>query len=175
MIEIFMPPLMGALIGWIVVHATFWIVYRRKNTIIHEIIHLHEEKILTEQFLQQMLAEQGVDQELEMQFEDCMDSCLQAMKLKFPMGGMFLNGSIMESLKATAKDEFIKILPQLRCRIVAKIIPRGEIASILGQKMKEIDEKIWKEALKPSLKGIPALGALIGIILGSLQLFFLNR
>lgn len=169
--EIFIPPLIGALIGWLVVHATFMIVYRRKNKIIHEIIHLHEEKILTEQFMQELLSEQGMDGELEMQFEDCMERCLQAMKMQSPMIGMFMNGALMERMKITAKEEFLRMLPQLRCRLAAKIIPRGEIALLLGQKMNAIDDKIWQEALRPSLKGIPQIGAFIGIIVGSLQAF----
>lgn len=171
--HLFLPPLLGALIGWTVVHLTFWIMYFRKNKIIHHILLLHEEKILNEQFIQELLKDQGVDQVLEQQFEECMETSLQAIRVKFPMFGMMMHGSMVEQMKNIAKEEFLLIVPALRCKLVAKIIPNGEIASLLGGKLKEMDDKIWKQALRPSLKGIPEMGALIGILIGSLQLLFI--
>lgn len=80
------------------------------------------------------------------------------LKQQIPMAGMFLTSSLTERLKGQAKEEFMKMLPELKEKIWQRF------SSDLSFIENMIRESIAKRMLKVSF-----YGALVGFCLGGLQ------
>jgi len=87
---------------------------------------------------------------------------VSTLKQQIPMAGMFLTSTLTEKLKGQAKEEFMKMLPELKEKIWQRF------SHDLSFMENMIRESIAKRMVKVSL-----YGALVGFLLGSIQFFIL--
>lgn len=83
---------------------------------------------------------------------------ISTLKQQIPMAGMFLTSTLTEKLKGQAKEEFMKMLPELKEKIWQRF------SHDLSFMENMIRESIAKRMFKVSL-----YGALVGFFLGSIQ------
>jgi len=84
------------------------------------------------------------------------------LKQQIPMASMFLTGTLSDKLKNLAKEEFIKMLPELKDKIWIRFSSNFSFIEIM-----------IKESISKRMRRIALLSALVGFLIGCLPLLTL--
>ncbi|WP_319369926.1 DUF445 family protein [uncultured Ilyobacter sp.] len=92
---------------------------------------------------------------------------------KFPMAGMFLNGSLMDKIKAIVKEAIEENKNEFVGMVINKLEENVDIKKMVVDKMEGfsldyLEEMTFKIA-KNELRHIEAVGAVLGAVIGALQ------
>ncbi len=93
---------------------------------------------------------------------------------KFPLIGSFLSGGIKESIQSEFLKEIKNMLPSILDALFEKVESSIDIQKIVEQKVKGFSseklEQILNDILKKEFKFIELIGAVIGFIVGLVQI-----
>lgn len=130
-------PIFGAFIALLTVWAISWVILRwvlkHPETIARSIT---DSLIANDQAIQlfEGLLDSG-DMETQVQpiLDTRLDHLVDTLKVKIPMANMFLTGPMVEQLKAVAKEELIKIIPDIKNLLVEKLREGNQLDLLLNQ------------------------------------------
>lgn len=118
------------------------------------------QKIPLEAILNGILSKESSKQEIELLLDKRLDQLIQTLKLQIPMGGMFLTGALAEKMKALAKEEILKMLPEVSGMIAGKIKKQNDLPQLIFDKL-----ELYSGAHVKLLLIISISGALFGFLL----------
>ncbi len=112
---------------------------------------------------------------LDEKLEDFLDVKLKA---SIPMLGMFLNAEVKEKIKNTLHEEFQNILPDILNKYSEKLEQDIDIEHIVSQKVAAFSsdklEEILFSIMKKEFKFIELIGAVLGFMIGLIQLMLIQ-
>lgn|GEM_PF-2561295 len=109
--------------------------------------------------LKLQLKELDIESELDELLTKHLNEFMVTLKMQIPMGGMFLTETLNSKLKALAKVEFLKMLPELKDKISARAINSSVFTEIIK---KALGKKIKYIILSSTIVGF-AIGLIIGL------------
>ena len=109
--------------------------------------------------LKLQLKELDIDSELDEMLTKHLNEFIVTLKMQIPMGGMLLTETLNSKLKALAKIEFLKMLPELKDKISARFINQSLFTEIIHN---ALCKKIKYIILSSTLAGL-AIGLIIGL------------
>ena len=93
----FLIPLFGALVGWGIA-------------------------MLLARLFTRKVEGADVNADVDLLLDQHLDTLVETLKVQIPMSGMFLTGTIVDKLKWQAKVQFLKMIPQLKQKLIARYI-----------------------------------------------------
>lgn len=94
----------------------------------------------------------------------------------FPMAAMFVKGELGEKIDRLVSDELIRQIKITGPELLASPAFQGKIAEIIAAKVQQIDDTEFEAMLlglmKREFRAIELFGALLGFIIGAMQLLF---
>lgn len=109
------------------------------------------------------LKELDLKSDLDDLLEKHLSEFISTLKQQIPMAGMFLRGSYADKLKSQAKEEFIKMIPELKEKIWVRF------SSDLSFIENMIRESVFKRMLRISL-----IAATIAFLLGLMHVYLIS-
>lgn len=159
-------PLLNGIFGWVLVGRT---IYVMMGSIREDSKSLLGEFKLTKEEVREQLASANWEEELESVIDLKLQSFIEGIKKKIPMASMFLTSGIVDTLKATAKEEVLASLPELQDVLAKRIVESID----LGKMLDKIDwESIFKK-LQTKILFMKGVGALGGVLLGCIEISLL--
>lgn len=146
---LYLLPTLGAFIGVSTVLMTYYILWRTLEKNRAKIIQNFTQKLDTVEL-------QG---EFHKILDDKLESFMENLRNQIPMGAMLLTHALSLKVKALAKEEILKMLPDVKERLLQRLTNETRIEIIL-----------WR-TLRVELYRILIYGALLGFILGLIIIF----
>lgn len=109
---------------------------------------------------------ENFEKEVDGIIDEKLDDLVLVFKQQIPMGSTFLVGPLVEKLKGSAKKEIIKIVPDMKDRLMRRMKSQKN-GDLLAEKL---FESITWSFCKPITLKIGGIAAGIGAILGMIQL-----
>ncbi|WP_320047270.1 DUF445 family protein [uncultured Ilyobacter sp.] len=184
--------LIGSLIGWVTNFFAIKMLFRphrevnilgfkiqglipkRRTEIAESIAETIDEELISMKDITATLDSIEIEDEIDKMVDVVVDTKLKKEIIaKFPMAGMFLNGSLMDKIKAIVKEaieenknEFVEI-------VINKLEENVDIKKMVVDKMEGfsldyLEEMTFKIA-KNELRHIEVVGAVLGAIIGAVQ------
>lgn len=119
-----------------------------------------------EESLRGTVGNDSFEQEVEDTIDEKLDDLVIVFKKQIPMASTFLVGPLAEKLKGSAKVEIMKIVPDLKDKVM-KRVNLSQDSDLISDK---ILESISWNTCKPIVLRVWGWAALMGIFLGFLQL-----
>lgn len=114
-----------------------------------------------------------IEKLLSSQLDERLDAYFSQIRQAVPMAGMFLQGDTLVMLKDKAKDELLKIVPELKERIAAVLHDDLDIQAFVEEKIRHFSvrkmEEITLHIATKELKTIEVLGGILGLVIGCIQ------
>ena len=142
---IFLFLILGTLIGSFCSFLTIFLLFKSSDQVFDA--------------LRLYLKDLDIEPELDELLSKHLNEFIVTLKMQIPMGGMFLTETLNLKLKALAKLEFLKMLPELKSKISARAINSSLFTEIIK---KAIGKKIKTIILSSTLTGF-AIGLIIGL------------
>lgn len=106
-----------------------------------------------------------------------LDNYIAGLKESIPMVGMFLNAEYEAILKSKAKEELLKMVPELKEYIAQTLHDDLDIQAFVEEKVKNFSvrkmEEITMHVATKELKTIEVLGGVLGLVIGLLQVLLM--
>jgi hypothetical protein len=165
-------PLYGALIGWFAVYLPFsYLRYsKRKEAVIKEAAASLFKTAEISKMVESKLDNDLFDAEIEELIDQKLDDLVIVFKQQIPMASTFLVGNLVEKLKASAKNEIIKMVPDMKGKLMQRAKRELDPDSLLADVATIVDgERFERYFLK-----FCTAGAGVGLGFGALQLAMMH-
>lgn len=185
-------PLIAGLIGWFTNYIAVWMLFRprrpvrilgltfqgifpkRQKVLAERIGRLVAEQLLSSTDLKEkLLAEDNVDEILDMIEGRIDDYLLHTFPEKYPITSIFFGTRRKAQIKADLVGEVNVAVPELLSSYADKIDEKVDIEQMVRSKVESLDpvmlEKLLNGILKSEFKFIEWVGAILGFIIGLLQ------
>ena len=191
----FCIPLLAALIGWgtnvLAVKMLFHpkkpinlgfmtisgVIPRRQKAMADAIAQIFEEELLSLKDLLFLIESVDIEGHGSQLVDEGIDRFVVRMKAKIPMAGMFLTGPLLADLKAQAKEEFIKVLPDLKEHIKSHMNEHLSIQDFIADKIRAFSpdklEHLVMKVAKKELSTVERLGGVLGFLVGLIQVLLM--
>lgn len=186
-------PLIAGLIGWFTNYIAVWMLFNPKNPIKILGITFHgifpkRQKILAERIgklvAEQLLHSSDLKDKLlnadtvgsitEMVEEKIDDYLLNVFPEKYPITSIFFGAKRKAQIKMDLLDEVQHAVPELLKAYAQQIDEKIDIEAIVTEKVENLNsdmlEKLLNNILKSEFKFIEWVGAILGFLIGILQL-----
>ena len=151
------------------------IIPKRRSALSKDIAKAVQKNLLTPESLSEAASSPEVSKKLTDSFDDMVEGILTRSLRKAPLINSFLNTRAVQEIKERQKEAIAKELPNLLCKISAPISNKISFESQIENQINKFElceiEEISKEVVGRELKEVERLGALIGFIVGLLQLW----
>lgn len=137
--------ILGALIGFLCSLLTIGLLFKSSDKVFDA--------------LKLQLKELDIESELDELLNKHLNQFIVTLKMQIPMGGMFLTETLNSKLKALAKLEFLKMLPELKSKISTRVIHPSLFTEIIKN---ALGKKVMYSILSSTLAGF-AIGLIIGL------------
>ncbi len=144
----YLLPSFCACIGVISVLITYYFIWRR----------LERNKTTLVQTLSQRVNSTEIQKEVSEVLDHKLNHFIHELRSQIPMGSMLLTDSLSRTIKGIAKEEMLKMIPDIKERLVNRLSTEMDI------------EKIALNSLRSELYRIVLYGAVLGFSLGLLWL-----
>ena len=149
-------------------------VPKRKKALAGAIAKLCHEELYSSDELVEHLRGMKFDQDIDGLVDARLDSFISRLTGSIPMASMFLKGPLLDTLKGQAKQEFMKLLPDIQETVVNKVKNEIDLHAFVEEKVMNFSvrklEAITMRVATQELKTIERLGGLLGLLIGLLQL-----
>lgn len=191
LLVIFLTPVIAALIGYVTNYIAVVMLFRphrpvrllglplqglvprRQKEIAQSLGAMIERDLFSHADIQRALQSVETSEEAASFLNEQVDSFLQKLSAQNPMIGMFVQGPLLEQVKATLREQMAERFPQFMQRIVEKVEHKLDISEIVRTKVEGFDltklESIIHEVSSRELKTIEVLGGVLGFIVGLVQ------
>lgn len=153
------------------------VIPRRQKALAGAMAEVFEEELFSIQDLIRLMEAADIEGHGGELVDAGIDRFIDRMKAKIPMAGMFLTGSLLIELKGQAKEEFIKVLPQLKDMMRSHMEEHLKIQDLIAEKIRAFSldklENLTMKLAKNELKTIERLGGVIGLGIGIVQVAFM--
>jgi len=158
----------SAIIGWLAVYLPILylrLLYKKEQFIKQLYCSLIKTGHFEEIVVQKLQSDQ-FDQEVEELIDHKLDDLVMVFKRQIPMASTFLTGGLLIKLKASAKVEIVKMIPDIKAKLLLRVRRDMKSTHLFDQhadciNVKRIDRYCLIYA---------SIGALIGFLLGLVQL-----
>lgn len=186
-------PLIAGLIGWFTNYIAVWMLFRprrpvrilgitfqgifpkRQKVLAERIGRLVAEQLLSSSDLKEkLLAEDNIDEILYMIEGKIDDYLLNTFPEKYPITSIFFGTRRKAQIKADLVGEVNVAVPELLNNYADRIDEKIDIEAMVRRKVEGLDpvmlEKLLNGILKSEFKFIEWVGAILGFLIGLLQL-----
>ena len=184
----------GALIGYLVLSALVLVLfYPKREAAVGPLrlqsqfrVHWHAmareavvlaDSMITEEDLRRRVEAIDIAKEAEPLIDQRMDAFFGDVIKQIPMAAMFLQGTLSESLKKQAKTQLIKLIPELKERMVSKLGESFSPGKMVEEYLESANvgdvERLVQHAVAPHLLRARRFGAAAGAALGLVEGLFL--
>lgn len=189
-------PLFGALIGWLAaITALLFLIYPRQpinfgvcklqglipkygKQIAGELAQSLSQDFSIESWLQDKLASPNVQRDVQNLINTRLDGLVDALRNQIPMGEIFLRGAMAEKLKKQAADELMKMLPEIPQALSEHLSVNDVATNFLDKPINFSRQKQFEASIKKIIKwdllGITLSGALLGFLIGLIEIGILS-
>lgn len=160
--------LYGAIIGFIAVYLPILILRlsRKKELFIRQICSSLIETADLNEAIHKKVENGEFDAELEGMIDRKLDDLVLVFKRQIPMASTFLTGTLVVKLKASAKEEIVKMIPEIKEKLLLRISRDFNPNQLIEDRIQHLDF-----SLLDRYSIIYAfVGAFIGLVLGMVQL-----
>ncbi len=192
----FLIPLASAAIGWFTNYLAIKMLFhpreprrilgftvqgifpKRQQQFAQQLGELVAEKLLSFDDIKNTLTSSDNMEELRPMIADKIDDMLRnKLKESIPMASMLLGDKTIAKLKNTFTDEIIKQLPDLIDKYVDNVGEKLDVQKLVTEKVSNFDvlelEELLKSVLGREFRFIEMLGAVIGFLVGLVQLLLM--
>lgn len=189
-------PLVGAFIGWgtnlIAVRMLFrpqspvgWgrfslqgVVPKRRRALARSVAAAFEEELLSGGELAARVDALELEDEGRELLRGRLEAYLETLKTRIPMAALFLSPELEGQLKELAYEEMVKVLPDLKARIVSRLESDLNMRQLLEEKIETFElqrlEKIALKVASKELRSLEVLGGILGLGVGLAQLLLMR-
>ena len=112
------------------------------------------------------------DAEIDKAIDEKLDSLVLVLKKQIPMASTFLVGSINEKLKSHAKGEMLKLIPEVKQRLLARIKGDLQGASLIEMLSERMGSVLFRKLLFSLSAPVAIIAAVCGLFQVALMYFF---
>lgn len=186
-------PLIAGLIGWFTNYIAVWMLFNPKNPVkvlgitFHGIFPKRQKilaerigKLVAEQLLnssdlkEKLLGEDSLSGITELVEQKIDDYLLNTFPEKYPITSMFFGAKRKAQIKVDLLEEVHQAVPELLNAYASSIDEKIDIEAIVTEKVENLNsdmlEKLLNNILKSEFKFIEWVGAILGFLIGILQL-----
>lgn len=150
------------------------VIPKRRDALAESISTLFDKELLSVMELAGQFLDIDVEDELSSLLDKHLDAYIERVKKAIPMAAMFLTGETAATLKREAKEELLKMIPELKERIAGKMHSHYDLQAFVKEKiqsfsLEKLEGMVMHVATK-ELKTIERLGGLLGFLIGVVQL-----
>lgn len=149
------------------------LVPRRQKEIAHSLGNMIERDLLSHADIQDALRSVETGEEAASFLNEQVDLFVQKLAAQNPMIGMFVQGPLLEQVKAMLRDQMVARFPELMERLVARAEQKLDVSEIVRTKVESFDltklEQVIHEVSSRELKTIELLGGVLGFLVGLAQ------
>mgnify|MGYP006280961003 CR=1 FL=1 len=149
------------------------LVPRRQKEIAHSLGAMIERDLFSHADIQEALKSTETSEEAASFLNEQIDSFLQKISAQNPMIGMFVQGAMLDQVKAKLREQMMAKFPEFMERVVDRVEHRLDVSEIVRAKVEAFDltklEQIIHEVSKRELKTIEVLGGVLGFVVGLAQ------
>jgi uncharacterized membrane protein YheB (UPF0754 family) len=132
-----------------------------------------ERDLLSHADIQDALRSVETGEEAASFLNEQVDLFVQKLAAQNPMIGMFVQGPLLEQVKAMLRDQMVARFPELMERLVARAEQKLDVSEIVRTKVESFDltklEQVIHEVSSRELKTIELLGGVLGFLVGLAQ------
>jgi uncharacterized membrane protein YheB (UPF0754 family) len=154
------------------------LIPKRQNDLALKIGAVVSEKLVSSRDLVAVLNDPEIHSKTLATIENAVDSFIKDQLSALPMIGMFLQGPILDQIKKAMVKHLDSALPGIVTTIADQAATKLDIQKIVSQRVAEFDcrqlEKIIYEISSRELKAIEYWGAILGFLVGLVQLYILK-
>jgi uncharacterized membrane protein YheB (UPF0754 family) len=184
--------LIGSLIGWITNFFAIKMLFRphrevnilgfkiqglipkRRKEIAESIAETIDAELISMKDITSTLDSIEIEDEINKIVDTVVDTKLKKEIIaKFPMAGLFLNGSLMDKIKAIVKEAIEENKNEFVGIVVNKLEESVDIKKMVVEKMEGFSldylEKMTFKIAKNELRHIEVVGAVLGALIGAMQ------
>lgn len=147
---IYTIPFFGALTGAISLSFVIYQLFhsrKYRKSLIQACLNLAQEQLDLNNSIKEKLETMDMQVETEALLDKHLQELILSFKKQIPMGGMFLTESLTTRMKTQAKEEIIKILPDLKQKMLKKFLDQMQLKEFIEEKMMGLNLQffeIWK-------------------------------
>jgi len=188
-------PVITALIGWI----TNWVairmlfrprkpikllgltfqglIPRRQEDLAHQTAEIIETEILQQHAIRHAIQSIEIEPHLKSLVERMVDRKLREKLTSIPFVGSFINDSTLEMIKKMATDSLKEEIPGIVENVSNELESKIQVRHLVQERIKSLDldalENIVNRVAKQEFRTIEHLGAVLGFVVGLLQVLLL--
>lgn len=194
---IYTLPVIAALIGWITNYIAIKMLFRprkpvkiifftiqgifpkRQKSLAEKLGKIVSQELLSSADIKKALMEQADNPEVNQHIEQHLDKFLKTkLKETMPMLAMFMSDDIINKIKHTLMEEIQLLMPELVQKYAAGIQKQFDVEKIVFEKVVNFSidklEEILYSIMQKEFKFIELIGAVLGFIIGIIQVFLLK-
>lgn len=188
-------PLISALIGWITNFLAVKMIFhpyneisilgikiqgllpKRKSDLAQKIAETVEQELISHDDIRQAIDNPEFHTELTESVMGVMQQVIEQKLLSTPMLSMFLSGDTIKTITNMLREEVEKQVPEFMENMFEKIEQRVDFHEVVRRKINAFDMKKLEDIVygiaKKELKAIEFFGAVLGLIVGIVQLILI--
>jgi|GEM_PF-4888565 len=173
--------LFNSLFAWLIVHFTYQYLINfplKKEKLIKKIVREEIQKQVDFRvILKHKLSEVDLSSEIGPFLDGHMEQIIKKIAIQIPMGEFLLTGALGQKIKSKVKEEVNQILPEIKEHLLQRLGEKLDIDKVIKEKIQDYDIvfliDLIKKHTRKRMNQMKWLSALLGAILGLLELFLL--
>ncbi len=153
---------------------------KRKKALAEKLSSIVSENLLSNEEIKEKILNSGLDDELILEeIENHLDKFLKSkINEKFPMLSMFINDDMINTIKKMLLEEIQAVIPSLKTKLIDKAFKNFDTKGMVENKVLNFSldelENLLFALLKKEFRFIEIVGAVVGFLIGCVQILLLE-